>query len=219
MISIQRQDKLVVLLENGTSQQVRRTAGKQLVEICVKIFKAFEKEDEAWPEIFGTVSKLLALLRVKSSDSRHAAAYTLGLLASSLSTANTASTIPSSEAVDVAEVIQTGQNLLASAGREYVAKPVGDKAKRKKDMLGSLGLSDAVGWDVDNVIGDEEDVKEDLAAASTSNSTTPAATAAKSEPITPPVDIFEGLSARQVMMIKRKKGNMAEEANKWVASH
>jgi TATA-binding protein-associated factor len=29
-----------------------------------------------------------------------------------------------------------------------------------------------------------------------------------------PKDVFEGLSARQIVMLKRKKGNLVEEANK-----
>lgn len=71
-------------------------------------------------------------------------------------------------------------------------------------MMGSLGLGDAVGWgeDVDKVIGEEEEdgIKPEAS--------TPAETP------TPPQDVFEGLSARQVMMLKRKKGNLMEEANK-----
>jgi TATA-binding protein-associated factor len=77
-------------------------------------------------------------------------------------------------------------------------------------MMGSIGLGDAVGWgdEVDKVIGDDE---EDVVMDGKKGSSTPVAPSSD-----PPVDIFEGLSARQVIMIKRKKGNMAEEANKYV---
>ena len=72
-------------------------------------------------------------------------------------------------------------------------------------MMGSLGLGDAVGWgdDMDKVIGDEEEM--DVEGAKAENGSGKAG---------PPKDTFEGLSARQITMLKRKKGNIVEEANK-----
>lgn len=226
-----RQDKLILLLATGTSPQVRRTAAKQLAELTAKIFRAHGpsvklendvKSDEAntltlsngsaekgWTEVLEVVAKLLPLLRSRSSETRHAAAHALGLLASSLPGTSAAALDLISEPLDLPGLIKTGQTLLASAGREYVTKPLaGDKAKRRKAMLGSLGLGDTVGWgdDVDNVIGDDEEMDVDEVKAEK-----------RSEPVAPPKDIFEGLSARQITMLKRKKGNIVEEANKLVA--
>ena len=233
-----RQDKLILLIETGTSSQVRRTAAKQLAELTLKTFRAglpsakdeFEQkpqldggneadgrvvlaarvdEDDAWTDVLAIISKLLPILKSKTSEARHASAYALGLLAGSLPPYEPKHPIASSSTtapIDFASLLRNGNLLLASAGREYVAKiPAGDKAKRRKAMMGSLGLGDAVGWgdDVDKVIGeDDDDMKIDEKEAKTPSAEEP------------PENIFEGLSSRQIMMLKRKKGNIAEEARK-----
>ena len=245
-----RQDKLILLLDTGTSPQVRRAAAKQLAELVRKTFRAstsqagvkqedvkpdvkpdVEKgdskvtltatveEDDAWNEVLETVSKLLPLLRSKLSDTRHAAGNALGLLAESLPPYTIPTAGPSSpitRPIDLASLFQSRDTLLASAGREYIAKPLaGDKAKRRKAMMGSLGLGDAVGWgeDVDKVIGDDDDDDEMAGDTKKSNGDV-SASPAKGQPKPPSKDMFEGLSARQITMLKRKKGNIAEEAHK-----
>ncbi|KAK4687502.1 TATA-binding protein-associated factor, partial [Tremellales sp. Uapishka_1] len=228
----------------GTSQQVRRTAAKQLVDIVGKAFRLSfsdreekrnvkmevapqdEKEaedikpemtdiettvvlpasssaEEAWTEVLETVSKLLPLLKSKSSETRQAAAFTIGLLASSLPTPSSSSEslLLDTEPPNFPDLLRSGQTLLASAGREYISKPnMGDKAKRKKAMMGSLGIGDGLGWgdEVDGIIGEGDDEVE----------------VEKKEEEGPPRDVFEGLSQRQIAMLKRKKGNVMEEANK-----
>jgi TATA-binding protein-associated factor len=175
-------------------------------------------EEDAWTDVLDTVAKIVPLLRSKLSDTRSAAAFTLGLLANSLPAWSSASTssstwtssAPPSNPIDLPELLRDGQTLLASAGREYVAKPLGgDKAKRRKAMMGSLGLGDAVGWgdDVDKVIGEEDDEVTDQAQTPKGGETPKSAGEV-------PKDVFEGLSARQIVMLKRKKGNLVEEANK-----
>ncbi|WWC63144.1 uncharacterized protein I303_105744 [Kwoniella dejecticola CBS 10117] len=254
-----RRDKLILLVETGTSPHVRRTAAKQLAELTFKAFTSTSQlqpqpvpvpqpeigstedvkpdlniesngegavtlssggtEEDTWNDVLETISKVLPLLRSKVSDTRHAAAYALGLLASLLPEWPHTSTALSTDGegsvpIDLQSLLKNGVTLLASAGREYVAKPLpGDKAKRRKAMMGSLGLGDAVGWgdDVDKVIGDEDEdmndgVREGRSSAGPSREPSAA-------PL-PPKDIFEGLSARQITMLKRKKGNMVEEANK-----
>nr|XP_031860125.1 uncharacterized protein CI109_004490 [Kwoniella shandongensis]KAA5527197.1 hypothetical protein CI109_004490 [Kwoniella shandongensis] len=237
-----RQDKLILLLDNGTSQQVRRTAAKQLSQIALKTFLASIRpvvkdeakpdiqadgsvtlstgggEQDAWNDVLETISKILPLLKSRTSDTRYAAANALGLLAaclpqSSLSIDSTSNGSSSTEFLDLPSLLRKSQTLLASAGREYIAKPQpGDKAKRRKAMMGSLGLGDAVGWgdDVDKVIGEDDD---DADGTQTKPSTA-APSREPSAPPQPPKDVFEGLSARQITMLKRKKGNIVEEANK-----
>jgi len=231
------QDKLILLLDFGTSPRVRRTAAKQLADLALKIFRAYgpsvkheegevnpekgeakpdvsddrltlpsRSKEEGWIEVLETIAKILPLLKSRSSETRHAAANALGLLASVLPNKPNSVLELASEPIDLPSLAKSGQTLLASAGREYVAKPApGDKAKRRKAMMGSLGLSDGVGWgdDLNNVIGDEEEMAVDAGA-----------TEKQSEPTAPPQDIFEGLSARQITMLKRKKGNIVQEANK-----
>ena len=222
-----RQDKLILLLETGTSPQVRQTAAKQLAELTVKTLRATltpsheqkpdvkpeengltiqgqVDEDDAWAQVLEVISKVLPLLRSKSSEARYGASQALGLLAKTLPEYTPRHPIASSSTstpIDLQALIRDGQLLLASAGREYIAKiSKADKAKRKKAMMGSLGLGGGVGWgdDVDKEIGDEEDDEVELEAD------------AKEAPSDP----FEGLSARQITMLKRKKGNIVEEANK-----
>ena len=252
--SSSRTDKLILLLDTGTSPVVRRTAAKQLADLAVKTFRVpppdeskddlkpvikpdegdvkpdistgaeEEKEgpmtlegkvdeNDAWAEVLDTISRLLPLLKSRSSETRQAASNALGLLAASLplytGSVQDDDLLPSSP-VDVQSLLASGNTLLASAGREYIAKPVGtaDKAKRRKAMMGSLGLGD-VGWgdDVDQVLGEDEeegDDKKKVKGESEGREATPAT----------PVDIFEGLSARQITMVKRKKGDLLAEANK-----
>jgi len=172
-------------------------------------------EEDAWNAVLETISKLLPLLRARSSETRHATATALGLLAETLPPYTIPVSDPSSsttQPIDLAALLRTGDALLASAGREYIAKPsAGDKSKRRKEMMGSLGLMEGVGWgeDVENVIGEEDDEMNGNGGDS-NNSPHPVGTPKAAEP----KDIFEGLSARQVTMLKRKKGNIAEEANK-----
>jgi TATA-binding protein-associated factor len=250
MLTMIRQDKLIILLDTGTSSQVRRTAAKQLAELTVKTFRSTTRltevlrdgdikpdvkpdviadeskvtlsssttEEDAWNAVLETISKLLPLLRSKSSETRHATAIALGLLAQSLPPYTIPVSDPSSSTsrpIVLASLLKTGDTLLASAGREYIAKPsAGDKSKRRKEMMGSLGLMDGVGWgdDVENVIGEEDDeMNGDTNNSPATNGTPKGAGTPKAAE---PKDIFEGLSARQVTMLKRKKGNIAEEANK-----
>jgi TATA-binding protein-associated factor len=239
-----RQDKLILILQTGTSPQVRRTAAQQLAELTVKTFKASTtartpedskpdvsvetvtltasgSEEEAWNVVLETVTKLLPLLQHKTSDTRHAAAAALGLLAQQLPSYTIPVSDPSSstsQPIDIAWLLRGTDPLLASAGREYIAKPLaGDRAKRRKAMMNSVGLGDTVGWgdDVDNVIGDEDEGMDDTTAkaASSANGSNTASPAPGST-----VDIFEGLSVRQIAVLKRKKGNIVEEANKCVRS-
>lgn len=87
-----------------------------------------------------------------------------------------------------------------------------DGAKQKKAMMGSLGLAPGVGWgdDVDKVVDEESDSVVKKEEPSSTPTPTPAA-------IEEPKDPYEGLSARQINMLKRKRKGGAtalEEANK-----
>lgn len=203
--------KLILLLDTGTSSLVRRTAASQLADVAYKTFTSLPETD-AWPDALETIAKLVPLLRSRSSETRNAAAYALGLIAQTLPQWEGT---PPDEPVpiedvpegpfDVAATIAGRDPLLASAGREYVAKPgPADRAKRRKAMMGAVGMGGGldIGGDMDGVL-DDADVHE-----GPSNPSTPG-------PSAPPENIFEGLSARQIAMLKRKKGNnMVEEANK-----
>ncbi|ADV22686.1 Helicase, putative [Cryptococcus gattii WM276] len=228
-----RQDKLILLLDSGSSQQIRQTAAKQIARIARASFDAATSkpdakphvdddssitlhsggaEGDAWNDTLETISKILALYKSKSSETRHAAAQAIGLLAKNMpeyiQLAPISSVSLTSQPIDLLHILKNGQTLLASAGREYAAKPLpGDKARRRKAMMASVGLGDAVGWgdDTDKVLDDEDDDMEDV------RKTAPPSR----EPSAPPPDVFEGLSARQITMLKRKKGtNIMEEANK-----
>ncbi|OWZ77626.1 TATA-binding protein-associated factor [Cryptococcus neoformans Bt85] len=227
-----RQDKLILLLDSGSSQQIRQTAAKQIARIARTSFDAATSrpdakpdvdgdssitlhssgaEEDAWNDTLETISKILALFKSKSSETRHAAAHAIGLLAKNMpeyiQIASISSAFPTTQPIDLPYTLKHGQTLLASAGREYAAKPLpGDKAKRRKAMMTSVGLGDAIGWgdDTDKVLDDDDDMEDVRKTAPPSR-----------EPSAPPPDVFEGLSARQITMLKRKKGtNIMEEANK-----
>lgn len=73
-------------------------------------------------------------------------------------------------------------------------------------MMGAVGLGGGLdmGSEMDKVLDDADDSKDGVASSS-----------APSTPAPPPENVFEGLSARQITMLKRKKGNnIVEEANK-----
>lgn len=200
--------KLILLLDTGTSPLVRRTAAKQLADVTLKTFSSLPTDD-AWQDTLDTIAKVIPLLRSRSSETRNAAAHALGLIAQALpawdGTPELApSPIELGERFDVHAVAGSSDLLLASAGREYVAKPgPGDRAKRKRAMLGAVGMGGGLdmGSDMDAVLDDGDD--------SGGGAATPPGTQ------TVPENVFEGLSARQVAMLKRKKGNnLVEEANK-----
>lgn len=191
--------KLILLLDTGTSTLVRRTAAKQLADVALKTFSSLPTDD-AWQDTLDTIAKIIPLLRSRSSETRNAAANALGLIAQALpawegSPTEEPSPIDPGDPFDVHAVACSSELLLASAGREYVAKPgPADRAKRRKAMLGAVGMGGGLdmGSDMDAVLDDGDDT-----------------------PTQTPENIFEGLSARQVAMLKRKKGNnMVEEANK-----
>lgn len=111
---------------------------------------------------------------------------------------------------DVAVTVASNDPLLASAGREYVAKPGrSDRVKSRKAMMGAVGLGGGLdmGSEMDKVLDDADDSKDGVASTAPSTATP--------TPAPPPENVFEGLSARQITMLKRKKGNnVVEEANK-----
>lgn len=204
--------KLILLLDSGTSTLVRRTAARQLADVSLKTFHSLPPDD-AWPDALETIAKLVPLLKSRSSDTRNAAANALGLIAQTLpawegTPPDEPCPIPGAdEPFDLVSTVMQSEFLLASAGREYIAK-LGprDRAKGRKAMMGAVGLGGGldIGGDMDKVLDDADD-KDAIA----SGANTPPVAA------TPPTDIFEGLSARQIAMLKRKKGNnMVEEANK-----
>jgi TATA-binding protein-associated factor len=186
--------------------------------VALKSFTSLPPED-AWPDALETIARLLPLLRSRSSETRNAASHALGLIAQTLpawsgSPPDEASPIAASDAFDVQTTVAASEFLLASAGREYVAKlGPGDRAKRRKAMMGAVGLGGGldIGGDMDRVLDDADEKDGGSAGA-----TTPGAPgSAGAAPGPPSADVFDGLSARQIAMLKRKKGNnIVEEANK-----
>jgi TATA-binding protein-associated factor len=219
-------DRLILLLDTGTSTQLRNTAAKQLADIAKRAFdRQLDVEPDAnpWPEALRLLSRIVPFLSSKSSDTRNAAAEAVGLIASALPPWDATTdavpvndfTTPFEGFSDIVGLITRAPKLLASAGQEYiVTKGSGkDAAKQKKAMMGSLGLAPGVGWgdDVDKVVDEESDdaVKKEE----------PTEVAAPTPPVAveEPKDPYEGLSARQINMLKRKRkggGTALEEANK-----
>ncbi|KAF5386822.1 hypothetical protein D9615_001620 [Tricholomella constricta] len=148
-----RLDRLLLLLDTGSSVSVRNTAAKQLAHLAVKSVTgdfAINEEDiksrpqhvslgdpSAWAELMAVVARIIPFLHSKSFDTRTAASVALSHIFSLVplwkpSEGQDAAS-PSSEAhlepptfpnFSVQELILQGKLLLASSGKEFI-KPAG----------------------------------------------------------------------------------------------
>lgn len=182
-------------------------------------------EEDAWAEVLDTIARLLPLLKSRSSETRSAASNALGLLASTLppytagqSDGKDGAEFETASRVDVRGLLSSGQTLLASAGREYATKRLttAEKIKRQRAMKASAGLDDmGFNEELDQLMGEaEEEEGQGEGKLKNGESSTSTPLAPKESTPSTPQDIFEGLSARQITMLKRKKGDIVAEANK-----
>ncbi|KAJ5183522.1 hypothetical protein N7492_001138 [Penicillium capsulatum] len=162
-----RLDRLVTLLETGSTQLIRNTAAQQLADV----------QKQHPDELFNLLGRILPYLRSKSWDTRTAAARAIGLIVgnadvydpneddglqvksaahdddveikSEIKSEESAS--PSDaflhlETLDIASVLKFGKRLLGSAGKEYEYSLASmDPATRlqyqKKTLMSRLGLT------------------------------------------------------------------------------
>ncbi|KAH0584000.1 hypothetical protein H2248_009577 [Termitomyces sp. 'cryptogamus'] len=148
-----RLDRLLLLLDTGSTVSVRNTAAKQLAQLAVKSVTgdvALNEEDlkskpqhgtfgepSAWAELMAVVARIIPYLHSKSFDTRSAASVALSHIFSMVplwkpshneeitESASDASPVPPTfPNFSVQELILQGKLLLASSGKEFV-KPTG----------------------------------------------------------------------------------------------
>ncbi|OQE25452.1 hypothetical protein PENSTE_c006G04918 [Penicillium steckii] len=161
-----RLDRLVTLLETGSTQLIRNTAAQQLADV----------QKQHPDELFNLLGRILPYLRSKSWDTRTAAARAIGLIVSNAdvydpneddglqikpatddddveikSEIKSEDIAPSLDGflhldtLDVASVLKFGKRLLGSAGKEYEYSlasmdPAARLLHQKKTLTARLGL-------------------------------------------------------------------------------
>ncbi|KAJ6119556.1 hypothetical protein N7523_003836 [Penicillium sp. IBT 18751x] len=162
-----RLDRLVTLLETGSTQLIRNTAAQQLGDV----------QKQHPDELFNLLGRILPYLRSKSWDTRTASARAIGLIVSNadvydpneddgLQITSAAdedeveikSEIKSEDhtpladgslrldTLDIASILKYGKRLLGSAGKEYEYSlasmdPAARLQHQKKTLMGRLGLA------------------------------------------------------------------------------
>ncbi|KAI7882056.1 hypothetical protein K492DRAFT_145458 [Lichtheimia hyalospora FSU 10163] len=213
-----RLDRLVLLLDTGSTSSVRRTAAQQLGEI--------QKQHPG--ELYNLLSRVVIHLRSKAWDTRWAAGLALESIASHVPPwqpeDDPHTTIPpdQDDAVhklafdqfDLASVLAHGKLLLGSAGKEYDIDfsdmtPQERLELQRRNLKERLGLTSQF-MDVDlvedaDLVTSKKQQGTKKPSPSPSSSTTSTATSAAPPPTPAVTEInMAGLSARERNMLKRK---------------
>ncbi|KAF7323127.1 TBP associated factor [Mycena chlorophos] len=180
-----RLDRLLLLLDTGSSTSVRNTAAKQLAQLAAKSVisdvaleddvKAAHKhvsqiDPQAWADLMAVVARIIPYLHSKSFDTRTAASVALSHVFSLVPLWQPSDRPelgeeeplppPDFPNFSVQELVTQGKLLLASEGKEF-AKPAGMLAspaevkKARKAAMSRLGL--------DFLDEDDLDIEKDLA--------------------------------------------------------
>ncbi|KAI8150160.1 hypothetical protein BJV82DRAFT_586077 [Fennellomyces sp. T-0311] len=222
-----RLDRLVLLLDTGSTASIRRTAAQQLGEI--------QKQHPG--ELYNLLSRVVVHLRSKTWDTRWAAGLALEAIAANVpvwdptdqpsSTENNGSAKEDDDTVhklafaqfDLASVLAHGKLLLGSAGKEYDIDfsdmtPQERLELQRRNLKERLGLTSQF-MDVDLV--DDADLvasKKTSKKQPTSRKTSPTPSPSTSTQPAPTPAVAEinmaGLSARERNMLKRKMKNDAK---------
>ncbi|RAK71016.1 DNA-binding ATPase [Aspergillus fijiensis CBS 313.89] len=232
-----RLDRLVTLLETGSTPLIRNTAAQQLADV----------QKQHPDELFNLLGRILPYLRSKSWDTRTAAAKAIGLIVTNADTfdpneedgdhikqaddedggveiksegesAATASDLLRLETINIAAILKYGKRLLGSAGKEYEYSLAGmDPAARlqhqKKTLHARLGLA---GEYIEEDLIDDGDlvlktpgIKEEVPQHRDSIHHLSSTTPLAS-PMEPANGEEAGLSKRQLNQLKRKNKQSAK---------
>lgn len=190
-----RLDRLLLLLDTGSTTSVRTTAAKQLAQLAAKsVISDVALEDDVkahrhhqplgdpsgWTELMAVIARVLPYLHSRSYESRSAASNALSQIFTlvplwhpfqdgSICSAMSPVPYPSPEfpMLSVAELVQKGTLLLASSGKEFT-KPNGilsSSSEVKKARKEAMGR---LGLDFLDSFGanDDMDLDKELAAVS-----------------------------------------------------
>ncbi|KAL4065257.1 hypothetical protein J3A83DRAFT_4375778 [Scleroderma citrinum] len=187
-----RLDRLLLLLDTGSSPSVRNTAAKQLAQLAAKsVISDVAVEDDikstnrqhtavgdssAWSELLAVVARILPYLRSKSHDTRSAASNALSQIFSSVPVWRSPdedikpppdfpTAPPDFPTFSVQELMHKGVLLLASSGKEF-SKPTGllaNPAEVKRARKEAMGR---LGLDFLDSVGatDDMDLDKELVA-------------------------------------------------------
>ncbi|KAI9477717.1 MAG: hypothetical protein EXX96DRAFT_567910 [Benjaminiella poitrasii] len=220
-----RLDRLVLLLDTGSTTAVRRTAAQQLGEI--------QKQHPT--ELYNLLSRVVIHLKSKAWDTRWAAGQALEAIAANVPAWDPLADSPDATNVDeepqdvhklqfsqfdLASVLQHGKLLLGSAGKEYDIDfsdmtPQERLELQRRNLKERLGLASQF-MDVDLVEDADLDAKHDKQKPiSKSPSPSPSTSTNTILPTPATVEInMAGLSARERNMLKRKMKLESKMKNK-----
>ncbi|KAF8654075.1 hypothetical protein AX16_003608 [Volvariella volvacea WC 439] len=184
-----RLDRLLLLLDTGSSTSVRNTAAKQLAQLAVKSLgtdAALSEDDikstrlhftlvdaSAWNELMSVLARILPYLHSKSFDTRNAASVALSQIFQSVPLwqpshhappeQSSQAVVPEFPSFSVKDLILQGNLLLASSGKEFT-KPTGilpSSAEVKKARREAMGR---LGLDFLDDVADDMDLDKELTA-------------------------------------------------------
>ncbi|KAG2752077.1 hypothetical protein P692DRAFT_20799116 [Suillus brevipes Sb2] len=185
-----RLDRLLLLLDTGSSSSVRNTAAKQLAQLAAKsVISDVAVQDDikstrhhvplgdssAWSELMAVVARILPYLHSKSKETRSAASNTLSQIFSLVpvwqpqavdvkSPPDLDTFSPDFPAFSVQELMQKGVLLLASSGKEF-SKPTGILANAAEVRRARKEAMGRLGLDFLESVGaaDDMDLDKELA--------------------------------------------------------
>ncbi|KAI7862134.1 hypothetical protein BDF14DRAFT_1746376 [Spinellus fusiger] len=211
-----RLDRLVLLLDTGSTAAVRRTAAQQLGEI--------QKQHPG--ELYNLLSRVVVHLRSKAWDTRWAAGLALEAIAANVPVWDPIDSQDINEAsledthklnfhqFDLASVLAHGKLLLGSAGKEYDID-LSDMTPQERLELQRRNLRERLGLgsqfmdddlDLETRIKPKHNPRIQVGSPTPSPSSSSSSMATPSAPVTPAVAEVNmaGLSARERNMLKRK---------------
>ncbi|KAL0580433.1 TATA-binding protein-associated factor mot1 [Marasmius crinis-equi] len=184
-----RLDRLLLLLDTGSSTSVRNTAAKQLAQLAVKsvISDVTIAEDiktrtqhvplsdpSAWRELMSVVARILPFLHSKSFETRNAASTALSQISSltplwqpsqnpnAMATDKPSLPIPDYPSFSIEELVSQGKLLLASSGKEFIKPAVlTSPAEVKKARKEAMGR---LGLEFLDDVAEEMDLDRELGA-------------------------------------------------------
>ncbi|KAF8894499.1 SNF2 chromatin remodeling protein [Infundibulicybe gibba] len=186
-----RLDRLLLLLDTGSTTSVRHTAAKQLAQLAAKSVIsdiAIDEDDRkvnrlhvslgdpsAWAELMAVVARIIPYLHSKSYETRTAASVTLSNIFTLVplwkpSSTSNGHTFPNSDRVSVPEfpnfsvreLVLQGKLLLASSGKEFV-KPAGILSSSAEVKKARKEAMGRLGLDFLDSVADEMDLEKEFA--------------------------------------------------------
>ncbi|KAJ3567398.1 hypothetical protein NP233_g6399 [Leucocoprinus birnbaumii] len=188
-----RLDRLLVLLDTGSSTSVRTTAAKQLAQLAVKSVTSditiveddvkssrqhvSQADHSAWNDLMAVVARILPFLHSKSFETRTAASVALSQICSLAplwsptqradgmdeDKVTASATIPDFPTFSVQDLISQGNLLLASSGKEFT-KPAGILATTAEVKKARKEAMGRLGLEFLDDVADDIELEKELAA-------------------------------------------------------